>query len=206
MDPAVATLAIHDLKNALGGLETRLVLLVSTPSTEAAQAALSECQSLRRTFVQFLMAYGVDGPMRARVNDESPAELMQALARDTALAHPQLSVHVRDDTPAPAFWYFDAHLVRMALDAALDNAARFARGHLWLEAIQDDDVLVLRVDDDGPGLGGPAREPDLAPHSTGLGTALCRQVAQAHRLEGRCGEVTLTDRPGGGTRFELRLP
>jgi signal transduction histidine kinase len=60
--------------------------------------------------------------------------------------------------------------------------------------------LVFSVADDGPGLGAEG-EP-----STGLGTALCRAIAQAHTNGARAGKLVLEDRPDGGALFELWLP
>jgi len=57
-----------------------------------------------------------------------------------------------------------------------------------------------RLADDGPGLGAHA-----AP-STGLGTALCQAIAQAHTNGARAGKVVLVNRPDGGALFELWLP
>ena len=102
----------------------------------------------------------------------------------------------------PAFWYFDRRRARMALEAAIHNARRFARRDIGLMAVVEVGRPIFRVDDDGPGLG--AQDPSEL--STGLGTQLCQAVAQAHRNLGWQGRVTLANGPAGGARFELRLP
>ncbi len=73
--------------------------------------------------------------------------------------------------------------------------------------------LLLRVEDDGPGIDpdylelifepfvqGPDRHRDAKP-GTGLGLALAREFVRLHD-----GEITAANRPEGGARFEVRLP
>jgi two-component sensor histidine kinase len=102
----------------------------------------------------------------------------------------------------PPFWYFDHRLTHMALDAALHNASRFARGVVSLALRQEDGWLIFMIDDDGPGLG----TLDPSQTSTGLGSSLCQAVASAHRNGSRTGQTRLFDKAQGGTRFELWLP
>ena len=207
MRPELATLIVHDLKNALGVLESELLALVPKPQHEPARQAHRHCAELRQRFVMFLTVYGIEGPLRAQPTDESPIDLLHGLAKaarsaDGEATRDQAAVRLAPCAAAPAFWYFDHHLVRLALQAALHNAARFARHDIVLGARREDDHLVLSVDDDGPGLGAI----DPSRHSTGLGTELCNAVARAHSHGGRNGRVSLFDRAQGGARFELWLP
>lgn len=205
MNRDLAALVVHDLKNELGGLESQLAHLAAGSADPGAAQAHRACADLRRRFVQFLMLYGQDQRLCAHTSDEAPLDLLEAAAshaRETL--PPGIEVAIADGWQAPSFWYLDPRLVRMALDAALHNAARFARQRIELQALRDDEgCLVLRVDDDGAGLGSADPQAD---HATGLGTALCRAVAAAHRHAGRHGDVRLLPRPGGGARFELVLP
>ena len=210
----LATLVVHDLKNALGALEGELGALAGDGGREDLRRAHRHCRALRERFVMYLSLYGPDG-LVARPEDESPAGLLQALAEGhEGTPPPRLVI---DTTAAPAFWFFDHRLVRMALDAALHNARRFAHHEIRLEAFAADGGLVLRIDDDGPGpvAAGMAASRDLTggeaatAHGaldTGLGTALCQAVAHAHRHRGRHGHARLAARPAGGARFELWLP
>jgi signal transduction histidine kinase len=200
MNPQLAALAVHGLKNALGALEGQLVALEFRLSPEQARRARLHCERLRRQMVAFLTLYRAD-EMRAMVDDESPTDLLEALAaaaRDSA----QVAVDVCPCETAPPFWHYDARLVELALDAALHNACRYAKRRVVLDAAERDGYLVFTIDDDGPGLG--ATEGDA--WSTGLGTELCKAVAQAHRNGVRVGRIELGNRPQGGARFELMLP
>jgi signal transduction histidine kinase len=210
MSAALALIA-HDLKNALGGLESELGLMADAPTPEQARNALLHCGDLRREFIQFLTLYGAetDG-LRALCEDESPLELLESLQRAWQVrlerSGARISVELTDSLSAPSHWYFDRRLVQLALDAAIHNATRFARCKVTLSAqtlpSEEGPWLSWQIRDDGPGLGS---DPGCL-HATGLGTALCEQVAWAHTLSGRQGQVRLTDHSDGGAVFEMRLP
>lgn len=204
MNPELAALVVHDLKNELGALEAALARSIHQPSAEAARQNHAQCAELRQHFVQFLTLYGQPGGLRILASDESPTAVLEAAAHRAALAYPELRVHVEPDGQAPPYWYFDPRLVRMALDAALHNAGRFARTAIRLQALASDGYLVLRVDDDGPGPDPAAHDPG-ATYATGLGSSLCQAVAEAHICGDRKGHSSLGFRPGGGARFELWL-
>lgn len=207
MSDALALIA-HDLKNALGGLEGELSRLIDDPSPVMAQRAHLHCSELRRQFIQFLTLYGArtEG-LTPHCEDESPQALLEGLQRvwDAKLKvdeHP-LSIRIATPQRAPAFWFFDHRLVRLALDAAIHNAVRFARSQVTLDVHEEDGWLIWRVMDDGDGLG---TEDPAADSATGLGTALSEAVATAHRSQGRAGHIDLKSIAGQGTEFTMALP
>lgn len=202
MNPTLAALVIHDLKNALGVLEEQLVALEAQPTSILASHAKNNCSELRARFVAFLLLYGSEGELRAVVSDESPVEFLTAQVQLAQQINTHLETVVGDCFQAPPFWYFDSRLVRLALDAALHNAWRFAKSRVELSIQRDGGCLGFLIDDDGPGLGAIDEEDS----ATGLGTELCREVAEAHVNDGRQGFVRIGNRPGGGARFELWLP
>ncbi len=202
MGPALAALIVHDLKNGLGALEAELLALQQAPGDTAGIGPYKHCVELRQRFVQFLALYGVDGTMRAHSADESPQDLIRLICKDQAPLLAPLTLLVGDVSKAPSYWHFDRRLLRLALEAALHNAQRFARSTICLSCELRDGLLVFVVDDDGPGPQPPNWDD---PNATGLGTALCEAVAAAHDLKGRHGFARLLARPGGGARFELAM-
>lgn len=203
---SAAALVVHDLKNELGALEAALQQLALQPLAGAAAAAHRQCQMLRQRLVMYLTAYGAEGELRAVRDDESPADLLASAAARHQPADAALQVLAEPGAQAPPFWYFDRRLIAMALDAALHNALRFARQRIVLGARVEDGHLVFSVDDDGPGLGPqPAVDANANDNATGLGTTLCRAVAQAHGTTRADGGVRLFNRAEGGARFELWL-
>ena len=101
----------------------------------------------------------------------------------------------------------DAFLLNLALANLLQNALDFSPdgGVVRCSAAEEAERVVIRVQDDGPGIADYARErlferffspprPDGQPKSTGLGLALVREVVGLHH-----GEIALDNAPTGGT-------
>ncbi len=91
----------------------------------------------------------------------------------------------------------------------LDNACKWARQRIELQAFPDRDKLVITLDDDGPGIAETRRNAmihrgarlDETVPGSGLGLAIVDDLA---RLYG--GQLELTDSPLGGLRAILTLP
>jgi signal transduction histidine kinase len=208
MSPELAALAVHDLKNALGHLEHELSALERDPDATKAQQARQHCVQLRQRFVNFLMLYGAGSELKTLAQDESPRDFLQHLIDQGSYAGSRVLTVIKNPDDAPPFWFFDVRLIRLALDAALDNAWRFAKSRVELSACVSDGGLLITVEDDGPGLHqhDDAAESAGQVWSTGLGLQLCEAVAGAHEHAGRVGHAKLANRAGGGARFELWLP
>jgi signal transduction histidine kinase len=94
-----------------------------------------------------------------------------------------------------------------------DNAARYAASRVVFELHEQNGAVVLRVDDDGPGVPVDERQRIFARFTrlddartrntggSGLGLAIVAEIVAAHG-----GAVAVTDAPAGGARFEVRLP
>ncbi len=82
-----------------------------------------------------------------------------------------------------------------------------------IEAVREQRLLTIHVDDDGPGIPPEKREDVFRPFlrldearnqddgGTGLGLAIARDIARSHG-----GDITLSDSPLGGLRASLRVP
>jgi signal transduction histidine kinase len=204
MDSQAAALIVHDIKNALAVLEGELQALSREPERERATRAWRNCGALRDKLIGFLTLYKAsNGGLHARVEDVAPADFLKGLLADTPHARDGVRIEL-DAEGMPALAFFDEHLVGLALDAALQNAMRFAVSRVTIACrAADAQGVMFSVRDDGSGLGKGVAAGD---HSTGLGTELCRTVAAAHRRGQRAGLCRLYDAPGGGAVFELYLP
>lgn len=107
----------------------------------------------------------------------------------------------------------DAVRLGQAISNLLDNALKYTPegGTVEVTAESTGGAALLRVDDSGPGVPAAERtaiwrrlyrgDASRSQRGLGLGLTLVRAIAEAHG-----GTASVTDRPGGGARFELRLP
>lgn len=202
MDIKLAAVIVHDIKNALGVLEGELETMTLNPTREQAVLAHETCTGLRDKLIGFLTLYkAASQGLHARVEPVNPEDFLNGLIRNRASARPELSVRI-DRRDIPILGFFDENLVGLALEAALQNATRFAHSMVELGCVTDNEgYLSFTVRDDGAGLG--AKEEKA---STGLGMELCNAIAQAHRKGEKQGSVSLDNQPQGGAVFRMRLP
>jgi signal transduction histidine kinase len=129
------------------------------------------------------------------------AEIAQAEVRLVSDLAPSLP-HVRGD----------ADRLRQLVDNLISNAVKFSStgGEVRVAARADNGRVVVRVDDDGPGI--PPEEHDQifekfgravgsSKPGTGLGLFLARSFAEAHG-----GSLEVDSRPGEGAVFTLTIP
>ena len=114
--------------------------------------------------------------------------------------------------PSKLELYGDQSLLRRVVLNLLTNAIRFTPmgGTIDLYGYEEDAAVVVVVADQGPGVAPGDRERIFEAfvqgkgeqsRGTGLGLAFCREVVHAHG-----GRIWVEERPGGGSRFCIRLP
>jgi signal transduction histidine kinase len=103
----------------------------------------------------------------------------------------------------------DAQDLAEMLGNLVDNAAKWASGHIAIRIGREGDMAVATIRDDGPGVPAAAIEAlgrrgvrlDEGVAGTGLGLAIVRELLDAYG-----GSLTLANAPEGGLAAELRLP
>lgn len=95
------------------------------------------------------------------------------------------------------------------LGNVLDNACKWAKSRIVLDASRRDGMLIVTLDDDGPGLTPAQRDVvlergvrlDEASPGSGLGLAIVRDLVELYG-----GSISLHESPLGGLRVEVSLP
>ena len=206
----------HDIKNSLTLILAAADTLAAVPNLPAsAQDALFGLQHHgRRVASDMLHLLGVFKLERGRpllaptlVDCEELLEEVLAFNRELFAAK---GIELRLSCCEPAQWIFDRGLVQGVLNAALDNAYRYARARVELACVRQGGCVVFSVEDDGPGYPptllalGESTQAVHGLDSTGLGLYFANRIAGLHEREGRNGRVVLANRPG--SRFEIWLP
>lgn len=204
--------AAHELRTPLAAVHAELELLAeSITETEAresvrrAEAKLTELTVL----VDRLLILSV--PARA-TNDAHELVSLRDLLEDAVATLPadeRARVQLSDDD---AIVRGDATLLGTMIGNAIANALKLG-AQVTTTLSRTDDIAVLHIDDDGPGMEEAVREHVFEPffrtaHALqqrvpghGLGLALIRHIAQTHG-----GTTAFVDKPTRGARLEIRLP
>ncbi|MFW6086913.1 MAG: protoglobin domain-containing protein [Myxococcota bacterium] len=203
----------HELRNPLAVVETSLHLLrrqvVGNPRAERHFKRIGEQVVLCGTIINDLLEMARDRPPQRAMSD------VRSLVHEAVRGLPHredvtFELDLPDDLPQADI---DPGQIRQLLVNLTMNAVQAVRsgdgtaGTVRVKAEATDGRLVLRVEDDGPGLSPEAQarlfEPLFTTRSKGigLGLALCRRIVDKHG-----GTIAGRNRPEGGARFEVSLP
>jgi two-component system sensor histidine kinase TctE len=230
--------AAHQLKTPLAGLRTQAELAqreidAGQHDARALKASLQQIarssQNAAHMVNQLLaMARAEDEQRSAQVEPVSLRALVVATVRDFVPRALEKRIDLGYEAPgeaaAPTLWVRgNPVLLRELIRNLVDNALQYTpvEGTVTVRVMPDPfgQVVVLQVEDSGPGIAPAEREQVFHPFyralgtdvdGSGLGLAIVREIAARHGAE-----VTLEDAqprargvPGGtpGARFTLRFP
>ncbi|MCX5464840.1 sensor histidine kinase [Alcaligenes parafaecalis] len=132
---------------------------------------------------------------------------LQSLCRVMGRLHSEKQIHLDVADQTLVFKGEEQDLQEMAGNL-LDNACKWASQHVWCQVWQQDNVLHLVVEDDGPGLDpeqlervfGRGQRADERHPGFGLGLDIVRELARSYQ-----GQVQASASEKGGLRLDLTL-
>ncbi len=155
-----------------------------------------------------LLRFSIEGAERAQVPlREELALLTRYVEIMQVRFQGRLTVETRADDAA-----LDVLVPTLVLQPLVENAIRHGieritgPGRVEIEAMLDDDMLVLRVRDNGPGPASPPPASDPSRPTTGGGVGLRNTTARLAQLYGAAHRFTIAPGAEGGTVVEIRLP
>lgn len=203
----------HELRTPVSVIGSALDALESgTPSTSLLPELRGAQKRLRRVVDQLVESTRIEsGAIQPKPGWCDLLDILEQSARqaaDVTAGHP-LDVTIGNET-APLVW-IDADLLVAAIENLLSNAGHHTPPgtpvHLSA-SVTPDSQLEIRVRDEGPGLGDPARVFDRfhrgqasRPGGLGLGLSIVRGL-----IRGLGGTSEAHNAPGGGAEFILRVP
>ena len=208
--------ASHELRTPLSVIRSNVQALRGRPRDADDGQMLddidAEAERMARLVDQLLLLARTDsGSQEVDIREvdlgQEAADAMDPLARVADAREVVLELDV-----APAPMEGDPTRLRQLVSILVDNAIRHApdQGHVWVHVGTTPQHATLTVDDDGPGVRPDDRErvfdrfwraPDAPPGGSGLGLAIAAWIVDRHG-----GTIGVSDRPGGGARFQVRLP
>jgi signal transduction histidine kinase len=204
--------AAHEFRNAAAAIDGYADLALRTADSERAadhvRAIRREAQEMSRVTSDFLLFAKPEGFSPESVDLEA---VVEGAIIETERAHPGLAVGRDGAFPNVGG---SSVLLRRALANLLRNAAEATPDTRWKEpdavvvaGARAETEIALSVWDRGSGVDAAEREKiflpfySSKPRGSGFGLAIVARIAELHG-----GTVEVTDRPGGGAVFTLRLP
>ncbi|CAN5663212.1 HAMP domain-containing sensor histidine kinase [soil metagenome] len=218
--------ASHELRAPLTVLHTRVQMLARRFDDGDAHAAKDQIDALASdtralgAVIEDLLASAsmtVEGAPRDRVDLSQMADAVhQSMAEHAEAAGVHLVVERGDDEGRSCVVLGSTSALRRATASLVDNALAHQHpgGTITLRVGRQGERAVIDVQDDGVGIDpdamgtlfnrfshGHAHTVTGGPRRYGIGLALVREIAHAHR-----GEITVAQTPGGGATFTLSIP
>jgi two-component system sensor histidine kinase TctE len=208
--------AAHQLRTPLAGLKVQADRALRADDFAAMQPALLQIKHcadrVSHLSTQLLVLARSESSLNV-VQRFVPVDLCR-LARETCMDWVpkalERDIELSFDGPCESAWVpGDENLLRELLNNLLDNAIRYGRKHGQITVdLRVEPVLLLAVDDDGPGIPEPERDriferfyriPGSPGDGCGLGLAIVKEIAELHSA----GIAIRPGRSGRGSRIEV---
>jgi signal transduction histidine kinase len=207
--------ASHELRSPVAAIRQHAEVALAHPdrttTTELATTVLAEDLRLQRLAEDLLLLTRADEHTLAL--RRRPVDLDDLVFDEARLLRGVSDLRVDTAQVSAGRVEGDAAGLRRVLRNLGDNATRHANRRVAFSVAERDSVVLLEVDDDGPGVPEADRErvferfvrlDDARARDdggSGLGLAIVAELVAAHG-----GTVTLASSPIGGTRVEVSLP
>lgn len=193
----------HDLRTPLTRLKLQLSMMGHSPDIAAMKGDVDDMERMLNAYLDFVRGEGGESSSRTDIR-EILDRIVQSLRRSGAEiefeSQGDLSVSIR----AVAF--------ERCLNNVIGNARKFS-DRIWVNAERKDHVIIISVDDNGPGI--PADQMDdvfkpfvrvdksrnASTGGVGLGLTITQDIVHSHG-----GEIELGRSDKGGLRVVIRLP
>jgi two-component system OmpR family sensor kinase len=215
--------ASHELRSPLTALRGELELARRRERSpeeyrRVIDSALEEVERLSRTAEDLLtLARSDAGVMQPRLVPVDLGGLVRGVAERSRVPAQTRRVELQVEAGTGPTVVADPDLVGRLVRNLVENAVKYTPGggRVRVEVAREKESGLVIVEDTGPGI--PAadlgrvferfhrvedsRTPERDGGGAGLGLAIARSIAVAH-----AGDLTVENRPEGGTRFVARLP
>jgi len=188
----------HDLRTPLTRLKLQLAMQENTEDTRAARRDVDEMEAMLTGYLDFARGMGKEKPQTILLS-----EFLSKVVKGRSLvikSYEDLEISIR-----PV-------MLKRCLDNLISNALKYG-GTCELSVHEASNILLICVDDDGPGIPESQRQNvfkafqrlDEARNQNvegvGLGLSISQDIAQLHG-----GTILLADSELGGLKATLRLP
>ncbi len=199
----------HDLRTPITRLKLRAEFVDDEEQRGKILADLEELESM----VAATLAFGRDVRTTEPVSPLDLAELLRTIIDEAGDARPELADQLRYEGPAHMTVRARSLSLKRVFVNLVANAVNYGGSAMVRLLPPEHRVVVVEIEDDGPGIGPMDMERAFEPFhrgepsrnretgGVGLGLPIARNIMRAHG-----GDVTLSNRPSGGLKATVTLP
>jgi signal transduction histidine kinase len=202
----------HELRTPLATMAAALNVARRRGSAETAETALAVLDAEVQRFTRLVLDLLEISRLEAGANELTATSVAPGdLVHQVLVSSQRENVPVTTEGTAPARVVVDQRRISQVLTNLLDNADAYGGGAVSIVIAGTPELLLLAVDDSGPGVPEHERgyvferfargESSEGAPGTGLGLALVVEHVRLHH-----GTVWVEDAPEGGARFVVALP
>jgi signal transduction histidine kinase len=199
----------HDLRTPITRLKLRAEFVEDDEQRGKILVDLEELEAM----VSATLAFGRDARTTEPVSHLDLAELLRTILDEAGDAKPDVLDKLNYEGPAHLTVQARSLSLKRVFVNLVANAVNYGGSARVRLARRDPGMVVVEVEDDGPGIsageldrvfepfhrGEPSRNRETG--GVGLGLPIARNIMRAHG-----GDVTLANRPSGGARATVTLP
>jgi signal transduction histidine kinase len=199
----------HDLRTPITRLKLRAEFVEDEEQRGKILADLEELEAM----VSATLAFGRDARTTEPVSHLDLAELLRTILDEAGDACPDVLDKLNYEGPAHLAVRARSLSLKRVFVNLVANAVNYAGSATVRLVIRNPRMVVVEVEDDGPGIpagelervfepfhrGEPSRNRETG--GVGLGLPIARNIMRAHG-----GDVTLSNRPSGGAKATVTLP
>jgi two-component system osmolarity sensor histidine kinase EnvZ len=192
----------HDLRTPLTRLRLALAMMPAEERLEQEIAEMTDDVEEMERMIGGYLAFA-RGEGAEQVEETNLTAVLEEVAAGARRAGARIALNAPDVLRLS----LRAAAIKRAVTNLVDNARRHARTITLTAEPAGTRLVMVTVDDDGPGIEPSQRESVFRPFEsgakggTGLGLTIARDIVRAHG-----GDIVLEDSPLGGLRARIRLP
>lgn len=193
----------HDLKTPITRIKLQLAMMHQSKEIKELQSDITDMEKMIQGYINF-----VKGAARESTEIINVTDIIRSITSSYRKHHQKIECKLKSGLKLS----INKNGFKRAITNVIDNALKYS-DTVFISTASKNDMLILKIGDDGPGIPAKKRELVFKPFyridqsrnvesaSTGLGLSITRDIITRYG-----GEIKLLDSPHGGLEVLIKLP